>query len=97
MLHPEFAKWNQSVADIRRLVVEADHKRSRERFEALYQIGSGQSNATQWAQSTNRNERTVMNWIHLYNAQGPAGMHYQHSGGRTPFLANRSRQRSLPR
>jgi transposase len=97
MIRPDFSKWNQSVEEIRRLVVEAEHKRSRERFQALYMIGTGQSNATQWAQTTQRNERTVMNWIHLYNTKGPAAVQYQHSGGRTPFLPKRSRQRSAPR
>jgi len=94
VLYPDFAKWHQSVEEIGRLVVEAEHKRSRERFQALYVIGTGQSNATQWAQTINRNERTVMNWIHLYNTQGPNSMYYQHSGGRSPFLANRSKPRS---
>ena len=94
MIRPDFAKWNQSIEEIRRLVVEAGHQRSRERFQALYMIGTGQSNATQWAQTTQRNERTVMNWIHLYNTQGPIGVQYRHSGGRTPFLAKTSRLRS---
>ena len=97
MVRPDFAQWNQSVEEIGRLVVEAEHKRSRERFQALYMIGTGQSNATQWAQTTQRNERTVMNWIHLYNTKGPAAVQYRHSGGRTPFLPNRSRLKSSPR
>lgn len=97
MVRPDFAKWNQSLEDIGRLVVAAEHKRSRERFQALYMIGSGQSNASQWAQTTQRNERTVMNWVHLYNTKGPAAVQYRHSGGRTPFLPSRSRPRSSPR
>jgi transposase len=97
MVRPDFDKWNQSVEAMRRLVVEAEHKRSRERFQALYMIGTGQSNATAWAQTTQRNERTVMNWVHLYNTKGPAAVQYRHSGGRTPFLPNRSRLRSSPR
>jgi transposase len=94
MLRPDFAKWKQSAEEIRRLSVEAEHKRSRERFQALYQIGTGQSNATAWAQTTNRNEQTVMNWVHRYNAQGSAAVVYRHRGGRTPFLPKPSRQRS---
>jgi len=97
VLRPDFAKWNQSAEEMRRLGVEAEHKRSRERFQALYQIGTGQSNATEWAQTTNRNERTVMNWVHVYNTQGPAAVQYRHSGGRPPFLAKRSGLRSWPR
>lgn len=93
MIKPDFGKWQQSLADMRRLMVEAKHERSRERFQALYMIGSGQSNATRWAQLIKRNERTVMTWVHLYNRAGPAGLHYQHSGGRSPFLAKASGQR----
>ena len=93
MIKPDFAKWQQSLEDMRRLMVEAKHERSRERFQALYMIGSGQSNATHWAQLIQRNERTVMTWVHLYNREGPEKMHYQHSGGRTPFLTKASGQR----
>ena len=86
MLRPNFGKWGQRAEDIRRLAVEAEHKRSRERFQSLYMIGTGQSNASEWAGKIKRNERTVMNWVHRYNEAGPESMHYQHSGGRPPFL-----------
>lgn len=94
MIRPDFAKWNQSLEDMRRLMIEAEHKRSRERFQALYMIGSGQSNATQWAQMIERNERTVMSWVHVYNREGPASVQYEHSGGRTPFLSKTNGTRS---
>ena len=45
------------------LGLEAEHKRTRERFWALYMIGTEQSNATRWAQETGRNPRTVMEWV----------------------------------
>jgi hypothetical protein len=45
MVRPDFEKWSQSAEDIRRLSIEAEHPRSRERFQALYMIGSGQENA----------------------------------------------------
>jgi transposase len=96
MIRPDFAKWGEGPDDMRRLMIEAMHERSRERFQALYMIGTGQTTATQWAQMIGRNERTVMNWIHLYNRAGSAGLHYRHSGGRTPFLAKTSRLRSSP-
>ena len=86
MVRPNFAKWEQSPQDILKLSVEAAHKRSRERFQALYMIGTGQTNATQWSQQIGRQDVTVLNWVHSYNAQGPAGIAYRRSGGRTPFL-----------
>jgi len=87
MIRPDFSKWGQDDETIRRLGVEADHKRSRERFLALYMIGTGRSNASQWAEATDRNPRTVMEWIHRYNAEGAEALYYQHSGGRPPLFA----------
>lgn len=86
MIRPDFAKWEQTRQDILKLSVEAPHKRTRERFQALYMIGTGQKNATQWAQEIGRQNVTVLNWVHSYNAQGPAGLVYRHSGGRPPLL-----------
>ncbi len=89
MLRPDFSKWKQSEEDVRRLGIEAEHPRSRERFQALYMIGSQRSNATQWAQTIKRNAHTVMEWIHLYNRKGPEAVVYCHSGGRSPLFAQK--------
>jgi hypothetical protein len=97
MVRPDFAKWGQSPEAMRRLSVEATHQRSRERFQSLYIIGSGQQSATQWAQEIDRQPRTVLGWIHQYNEQGSDSLVYQASGGRTPFLAKQSKRASLPR
>lgn len=86
LIRPNFAKWQQTVDDILRLSLEADHRRSRERFQALYMIGSGQSNATQWAEQLGRKNQTVMNWVHKYNAEGPDSLHYRRTGGSLPLL-----------
>lgn len=91
MIRPDFAKWGQSPEELRRLSLEAEHARSRERFQALYMIGSGQRSATQWAQQIGRQDETVIGWVHRYNGAGPAGIHYQHSGGRPPFLRRSSK------
>jgi hypothetical protein len=96
MVRPDFAKWNQTAQDLLRLATEAEHARSRERYLALYMIGTEQSNATQWAQTIGRNDETVLGWVHQYNAQGPEGVAYRPSGGRTPFLPRQSRPR-LPK
>jgi TPR repeat protein len=93
MVRPDFSRWNQTADDLLRLSREAKHPRSRERYLALYAIGSGQNNATQWAKATApkgypENE-TVMGWIHHYNASGPEAVAYRHSGGCPPFLAKR--------
>lgn len=87
MIGPDFAKWQQTAEVILRLSVESSHPRSRERYLALYMVGSGQANATQWAQASGRENETVHNWIHQYNQDGPASLAYQHSGGVPPFFA----------
>jgi transposase len=87
VIRPDFAKWQQTAEAILRLSVESSHARSRERYLALYMVGSGQSNATQWAQAIGRENATVQNWIHQYNQDGPASLAYQPSGGVPPFFA----------
>ena len=87
MVRPHFEKWKQKADDIRRLALEADHPRSRERFQALYMIGTDQKNASQWAQESNRQKQTVLGWVHGYNAYGPEWLHYQHTGGRQSQLS----------
>lgn len=94
MLRPDVTKWGETLEDLRKLSVSAQHSRSRERFQALYQIGSGQTNATQWAKQIGREDQTVMGWVHLYNAEGTDALLYRHTGGRTPFLAKQSKHPS---
>jgi len=89
MLRLDYSKWKQSPADLLRLALESEHVRSRERYQALYMIGSGQYNATEWADLIERENETVQGWVHKYNEQGPTGVGYQHSGGRPPFLPRR--------
>ncbi len=87
MLKPDLAKWHQTLAELHRLSLEAEHWRSRERFQALYMITSQHSNASEWARQIGRQTQTVMGWVHRYNRAGPDALHYQRSGGRPPFLA----------
>jgi transposase len=97
MVRPEPEKWNQTVADLRRLSVESAHRRTRERFQALYQIGSQQVNATQWAKEIGRHLDTVLDWVHQYNESGPEALVYRRTGGRPPFLLpNRSPRSKRP-
>jgi hypothetical protein len=86
MVRPDFEKWGQSSQEILKLSLEAQHNRTRERFQALYMIGTGQANASQWAQQTGRQNVTIINWVHTYNTKGPEGIVYRHSGGRAPLL-----------
>ena len=88
MIRPDFAKWKQTASDLQRLSIEAEHPRSRERFQALYLIGTKQTNATQWAQEIGRKNQTVMGWVHQYNAEGPDSLHYRRTGGRNPLLTS---------
>jgi hypothetical protein len=91
MLRPDYAKWDQRPEELLQLSMAAENQRSRERYLALYMIGTEQSNATQWAAQIGRENQTVMGWIHRYNMVGPAGVAYQHSGGRPPFLPKMSK------
>ncbi len=95
MIRPDFEKWKQSAEDIRRLSIEAEHPRSRERFQALYIIGSGQKNASQWAKQIKRQKQTVLEWLHSYNELGPDSLAYQHSGGRRAKLSQDEKKRLL--
>jgi transposase len=94
MIQPDTAKWGQTLADLRRLAVEAGHPRTRERFLALYMIGSHRTNASQWSAEIGRDDNTVIGWVHTYNSDGPEALTYQGTGGRPPFLAKNRLLRS---
>jgi hypothetical protein len=96
MVRPDVARWGQSLSDLRRLSVEAEHPRTRERFLALYMIGSGQTNATRWAAEIGRTDDIVIGWVHRYNDDGPAALTFRRTGGRSPFLAKHKLPRSSP-
>lgn len=86
MIRPDPERWNQTPADLSRLAVSAPHPRTRERFLALFQIASGQTNATQWAAAFGRCHESVMAWVHIYNDRGPDALTYRRTGGSAPFL-----------
>lgn len=94
MVRPDFAKWGQTSADVYRLSVEAEHRRSRERYLAIYLIGTDQTNATQWAKQIGRKNQTVMEWVHRYNESGPESLVYHRTGGSPPFLPRQSEKKS---
>ena len=89
MVRPETAKWGQTAADLRRLAVEAEHPRTRERFLALYMIGSQKTNASEWCAEIGRDDDTVIGWVHTYNRTGPEALYYRRTGGRSPLLAKK--------
>ena len=93
MIRPDFEKWQQSAAEIRKMSLEADHQRTRERFQALYMIGTEQCNASQWARRIDRCVQTVLGWVHDYNAQGPTALDYHHSGGRQAKVSEAEKKR----
>jgi hypothetical protein len=93
MLHVDYARWDQTPEDLRRLATSAAHQRTRERFLALYEI-TQESCATRVAARTRRHPQTVMEWLHLYNSGGPGALVYRRTGGRPPF-ALRSRPASV--
>jgi hypothetical protein len=86
MVRPDLAKWNQSLDDLLRGSLEAPHPRTRERNLALYNIASGQATATSIAKLLNRENETVMNWVHNYNKSGPEALVYRRTGGSLPLF-----------
>jgi len=94
MIRPDFAKWNQSIEEIRHLSIEAAHARSRERFQALYIIGREEETASHWAQVIGRQKQTVLKWVHRYNDLGPSSVYYQASGGAQPKLSEAEKKDS---
>jgi transposase len=86
MIRVEMAKWGQTLEDLRRASLHSAHQRSRERFQALYLIASGQFNATTCAAHIGRHDETVLHWVHRYNQHGPEALTYRRSGGRSPLL-----------
>ncbi len=87
MVRVDVVKWGQTVDGLRSASLSAPHKRTRERFQALWLIASGQFNATTCAQHIGRSDDTVLAWVHLlYNAQGPDALSYNRTGGRAPLL-----------
>ena len=94
MVRVEMAEWGQTLEDLRLASVHAAHRRSRERFQALYLIASGRYNATTCAAHIGRHDETVLGWVHRYNEHGPDALTYRRTGGRAPLLTRRGRDRS---
>ena len=85
-LRVELERWSQTPQDLLHHSLNAEHKRTRERYLALYLIVSKDSNASQIASELGRENETVMNWVKLFNEKGPLALVYEHTGGRSPFL-----------
>src|SRR4051794_26160534 len=85
MVRLEMQKWGQSLDDLRRLVLQAAHPRTRERFLALSLIADGTYNATTWAAQFGRQDDTALGWVHTYNQKGPDALTYRRTGG-APLL-----------
>ena len=86
MVRIEIQKWGQSLDDLRRLALQAEHPRTRERFLALSLIADGTHNATTWADRFGRQDETVLRLLHTYNAEGPEALIYRRTGGPAPLL-----------
>ena len=85
VLRVDYARWGQTLEDLRHLALSAPHARTRERALALFDI-TQHSCATQVAGRTGRRAHTVMSWVHAYNAQGPDALTFRRTGGRRPFF-----------
>ena len=71
MIRVEIQKWGQSLEDLRRLALQAEHPRTRERFLALSLIADGTHNATSWAARFGRQDDTVLNGSTTTTTRGP--------------------------
>ncbi|MEZ6141438.1 MAG: helix-turn-helix domain-containing protein [Zavarzinella sp.] len=85
MIRPNITKWNQTTDDLRRLALESEHPRTRERFMALYQIALGHTNATAYAAEIGRCDDMLLNWVHKYNNHGPDALIYRVLAAVSPF------------
>jgi hypothetical protein len=97
MVRVDTAKWGQAVDDLRAAAAGAPHRRTRERFLALYVVASGTHNATAWAALTGREDGTVQGWVHRYNAGGPDALAYRRTGGSRPLFRPTGPRKSPPR
>ena len=95
MVRPDVNKWGQTLSDLRRLATDAEHPRTRERFLALYLIGSERTNAARWSAEIGRTDETVLGWVHGYNAEGPEALRYRRTGGRLPLFRKSRQSESL--
>lgn len=93
MVRPDFVKWGQDAETIRHLALTAA-PRTRERFLALYMIGTGRVNASQWAREIGRQPYMVLGRVHRYNTEGPASLYYRRTGGRRPLFVQKRRSKS---
>ena len=95
MLRVDHARWGQTPEELRQLATSAAHRRTRERFLALYEITQARC-ATQVAGRAGRHPQTVMEWLHLYNERGPAALAYRRTGGRPPFAQRSPHPSGMP-
>ena len=86
MISVAMQTWGQTLGDLRHLAIEAAHPRTRERFLALSLIADGTHNASSFAAAYDRQDETVMKWVHTYNKKGPDALTYRRTGSRAPFL-----------
>jgi hypothetical protein len=85
MIRIDTTRWNQTAEDLRKLALESPHPRTRERFQALYEIARNAS-AFAWSKVTGRRHSTILDWIRLYNDKGPSAMTYKRTGARKPLF-----------
>lgn len=85
MLRVAYERWDQSPEHLRLFAQDAPHRRTRERFLALYEIAQGK-NATEVAQQIGREDETVHAWVHRYNERGAEALIFKRPGGRPPFV-----------
>ena len=85
MIKVNYNKWNQTPQILRKEAIQANHRRTRERLLALYEITQGKT-ATQVSIEIKRRLNTVLDWVHSYNNKGLEALTYKKTGGRLPLF-----------
>ena len=88
MLQVNCQSWGEDSQYLRDLGLNLPHKRSRERFLALYDISLGK-NAAQISKETGRHHQTIISWVHKYNNEGAESLFYKRSEGRLPLFLSK--------
>ena len=93
MLKVDYTKWNESPETLLDRALNSEHRRTRERFLALYNVTQG-SYPTQEASRLGRHAQSVIKWVNDYNDEGPDALTYRRPGGASPLLTRASPKKS---
>ena len=83
-------QWHLDVRQVREQVYRAATPRERERWQALWLLARGWSQA-QVADALERDAHTIGDWLEGFRQSGPKGLVFEQTGGSPPPSTRRSR------